>query len=52
MNKIEELIHQYCPDGVEYRELLEIRFHSRGVYHYFNVPLNVYQNLMSASSHG
>jgi hypothetical protein len=31
---------------------LEIRFHSRGVYHYFNVPLNVYQNLMSASSHG
>ena len=24
MNKIEQLIQQYCPDGVEYRELIEI----------------------------
>lgn len=31
---------------------LEIRFLNGGVYHYFNVPLNIYQNLMSASSHG
>ena len=31
---------------------LEIEFHSGGVYHYFGVPLDVYQGLMSASSKG
>ena len=24
MNKIEELIEQYCPDGVEYKDLGEV----------------------------
>ena len=32
--------------------VLEIEFNSGGVYQYFNVPSNVYQALMSASSHG
>ncbi|MBD3329520.1 KTSC domain-containing protein [Candidatus Dojkabacteria bacterium] len=31
---------------------LEIEFHSSGIYQYFNVPKNVYDGLMSASSHG
>ncbi len=31
---------------------LEIEFHSRWVYQYFNVPTAIYQNLMNASSHG
>jgi hypothetical protein len=32
--------------------ILEIEFHSGGIYQYFNVPVVVYENLMSASSHG
>lgn len=31
---------------------LEVRFLNGGIYHYFNVPLNVYRGLMAASSHG
>lgn len=31
---------------------LEIEFHNGGVYQYFNVPKNVFEGLMSASSHG
>ncbi len=31
---------------------LRIRFNSGGLYDYYNVPSNVYQGLMSASSHG
>ena len=31
---------------------LEIQFHSGGIYQYFNVPEHIYENLMSASSHG
>jgi len=31
---------------------LEIEFISGGVYEYFTVPVNVYQGLMSAASHG
>ncbi|KER07065.1 Lysine--tRNA ligase protein [Marine Group I thaumarchaeote SCGC AAA799-E16] len=38
----------YDPDS----ETLEIEFHSGGIYQYFGVPSNVYDALMSASSHG
>ncbi len=31
---------------------LEIEFHKRAVYQYFDVPLAVYNGLMTASSHG
>ena len=33
-------------------EILEIEFNDGGVYQYFEVPENVYEELMSASSHG
>lgn len=33
-------------------EILEIEFNHGGVYQYFDVPKNVYEELMSASSHG
>lgn len=31
---------------------LYVRFNSGGLYAYYNVPLSVYNGLMSASSHG
>lgn len=31
---------------------LEIEFHSGGIYQYFNVPLEIYEELMSRPSHG
>ncbi len=31
---------------------LYISFHSGGIYAYSNVPVSVYNNLMSAASHG
>jgi len=31
---------------------LEIEFHNGGIYQYFGVPENVYQELMNASSKG
>jgi hypothetical protein len=31
---------------------LEIEFNSGGIYQYHNVPLDVYQGLMNAPSHG
>lgn len=33
-------------------EILEIEFHSGGVYQYDDVPMDVYTGLMQASSHG
>jgi hypothetical protein len=33
-------------------KILEIEFHNGGVYQYFNVPKSVYEELMSADSHG
>ncbi|WP_231184655.1 KTSC domain-containing protein [Haladaptatus sp. DYF46] len=33
-------------------EILEIEFHSGGVYRYADVPQSVYQELLSARSHG
>lgn len=33
-------------------EILEIEFNHGGIYQYFDVPENVYEELMSASSHG
>jgi len=33
-------------------EILEVEFNHGGVYHYFDVPKDVYQELMDASSHG
>lgn len=38
----------YNPD----KEILEIKFEDGGVYRYFNVPMEVYESLMSAKSHG
>jgi hypothetical protein len=32
--------------------ILEVGFHNGSVYQYYSVPANVYQELMSASSHG
>jgi len=34
------------------RQILEILFHSGGLYQYSGVPTNIYHGLMSASSHG
>ncbi len=36
----------------EYEHILEVEFLSGSVYHYYNVPEQVYRGLMSASSHG
>jgi len=33
-------------------EILEIAFNHGGVYQYFGVPKNVYEELMNADSHG
>lgn len=33
-------------------EILEIEFNHGGIYKYFDVPVNVYDELMNASSHG
>lgn len=33
-------------------EILEVEFKHGGVYQYFDVPENVYEELMNASSHG
>jgi len=33
-------------------QTLEIEFHNGDIYQYYNVPENVFQSLMSASSHG
>lgn len=33
-------------------ETLEVEFLNGGIYQYFNVPLNLYQNLMQAASKG
>lgn len=33
-------------------ESLEVEFKNGGIYQYFDVPENVYDELMSASSHG
>ncbi|MHB1147329.1 MAG: KTSC domain-containing protein [Lutibacter sp.] len=33
-------------------EILEVEFNHGGVYQYFDVPENVYEALMNASSHG
>jgi hypothetical protein len=33
-------------------ETLEIKFHNSGTYQYLNVPISLYQGLMSASSKG
>lgn len=33
-------------------KILEVEFHDLSVYHYTNVPQSIYNNLMSASSHG
>ncbi len=32
--------------------ILEIKFHEGHVYRYYNVPLNIYNGLMGAISHG
>lgn len=33
-------------------QILEIEFKKSGIYQYYRVPLNVYNGLMTASSHG
>ncbi len=33
-------------------EILEVEFKHGGVYQYFDVPINVYGELMNAGSHG
>lgn len=36
----------------EENEILEVEFKNGGVYQYFDVPENVYDELMNADSHG
>ena len=36
----------------EANKILEVEFKHGGVYQYFDVPENVYEELMNASSHG
>jgi len=41
--------------SIEYdteNEILEIEFNHGGIYQYFDVPENFYEELMNASSHG
>ena len=33
-------------------EILEIEFNHGGIYQYFDVPKNIYEELMNANSHG
>ncbi len=33
-------------------EILEVEFNHGGIYHYFDVPHDVYEELMNAESHG
>jgi len=33
-------------------QILEIEFHSGGIYQYYSVPRTIYGGLMNASSHG
>ena len=33
-------------------QVLEVEFHSGGVYQYYGVPAALYEGLMAASSHG
>lgn len=33
-------------------QILEVEFHHGGIYQYANVPQDVYEELMDASSHG
>jgi len=33
-------------------QILEIEFKKSGIYQYFKVPVNIYNGLMNASSHG
>ena len=32
--------------------ILEVEFHSGGIYHYFRVPFRIYNGLMNATSKG
>lgn len=34
------------------RKILEIQFHNNRIYHYLNVPLEIYKGLISAESKG
>lgn len=34
------------------QQILEVEFHGGRVYHYYDVPMYVYEELMDASSHG
>ena len=48
-------VHSSNIKSVGYEEefkILEIEFHSGGVYQYFSVPREVYKGLMAAPSHG
>lgn len=36
----------------EKRQILEVEFHNGSVYQYFDVPIDIYNGLMMASSHG
>lgn len=36
----------------EDKKILEVEFNSGGVYQYNNVPKNIFEELMTASSHG
>jgi len=38
----------YDPEGMT----LEVKFHNGGIYHYFNVPPEKFQGLLTASSKG
>lgn len=43
-------LHSVGYDSSE--KVLEIEFNSGGIYQYFDVPEDIYENLMNASSHG
>ncbi|MDO8899597.1 MAG: KTSC domain-containing protein [Bacteroidales bacterium] len=36
----------------EEKQILEVQFNHGGIYQYFEVPKNVYEELMNADSHG
>jgi hypothetical protein len=45
-----QTLHQL--DIMQKNEILEVEFNHGGIYQYFDVPENVYEELMNADSHG
>jgi hypothetical protein len=53
MNRTPVISSNLASVGYDSRQqILEIEFNSGSIYQYFNVPVHIYNGLMSADSHG